>query len=96
MTTSKANPERLTVTVIEAGSHQLFSQATSAYYGEAGTLAWCLAGRAWLHGYEQPECRLYRGDELIARTRPSRDDCMHVFNRGAQFWDLGRIEEVTP
>lgn len=92
MATNKATPDRLTVSVYEAGTHQLFSQLTSQYYGEAGTVAWALAGRAWLHGYEQPEVFLHRADgRLIERTRPSRADCMDQFKKGAQFWTCGNM-----
>jgi hypothetical protein len=86
MATSKAQP-RYTVTVIEAGSAQLFSQATACHLGEAGTLAWSLAGRAYLHGYEQPEVRLYHGDEQRLAIRPSREICGNRFKSGLKFWN---------
>lgn len=100
MATNKAQPDRLTVSVYEAGSAQLFSQTSAMYYGEAGTLAWALAGRAYLAGYEQPEVYLTRSDgRRIEVTRPSRAVCESTYYRGARFWAQGNTryqpEEAT-
>lgn len=92
MPTNKAQPDRLTVSVYEAGSAQLFSQTSAMYYGEAGTLAWALAGRAYLAGYEQPEVILTRNDgRRIEHTRPSREACASLYYRGARFWTQGNM-----
>ena len=64
----------------------MFSQTTSAYYGEAGTLGWMLAGRAYLAGHEAPAVHLYRGGQLLERVEPTREQAMRTFNRGSQFW----------
>ena len=84
MTTNKARDRFEVVCLGDGGT--MFSQARSHYIGEAGTLAWMLAGRAYAAGHERPEIHLSIDDQPYLCSRPDPETCKHIFNRGAQFW----------